>query len=129
MFSARILLVALTLCSKTNGRPLNTEGESNVSPASITHITDQIIYWLRHTGWFNGASSWRGGDARGSDVNRPGIPFNEGAHLPFGLGGALGGWAWGENEISVVVRIISFPFDSPKYYAAFVLSYLNTLGS
>ena len=78
-----------------------------VSPTLLARSVNPLLYWLRRIGFLNGGSAWRGGDARGSSTKHQGSPVNEGVHFPFGLGGPLGGWAWSENEISVVVRITS----------------------
>lgn len=105
MLSTRFLLVVLALSFRTDARPLGITEEPDVSPASASSTTDHLVYWLRRIGWLNGKPSWRGGGARGSDINSPGSPLNDVPHFPFGLGGPVGGWAWGENEISVVVRV------------------------
>lgn len=86
-------------------RPL--EAESAISPVSLPYITEHIAYWFRHVGWrvtpqLEEPTAGGVGDADG-DV--------ETGQSPFGLGGygGLGGWGWGENEITVVVRIHQVP--------------------
>lgn len=105
MLSTRFLLVVLAFSFKTDALPLDITVREEVSSASTSSTRDHVLDWFRRIGWLNGKPSWRGGDARGSDVGRPGSPLNDVPHFPFGLGGPVGGWAWGENEISVVVRV------------------------
>src|ERR1700733_4940285 len=105
----RCLLVALFVCQSAAALPYGVYDEPIVSPTPLARVTSPLLHWLRRLGFLNGGSPWRGGDARGSDAKHQGSPINEGVHFPFGLGSPLGGWAWSENEISVVVRIASLP--------------------
>lgn len=107
MHPYRCLLLALVISQNVVALPHDVQDKTMVSPTLFARSVNPLLYWLRRIGFLNGGSAWRGGDARGSSTKHQGSPVNEGVHFPFGLGGPLGGWAWSENEISVVVRITS----------------------
>jgi hypothetical protein len=99
------LLLALVVSQNAVALPYDANDKPAAPPTPLARTINPLLRWLRRIGFLNGGSPWRGGDARGSDAKHQGSPFNEGVRFPSGLGGPLGGWAWSENEISVVVRI------------------------
>lgn len=104
-------LLLFLLAVSSTARPFPTGREVFESPSSLKLFAEHLIYWFRGSGWFHTAPSTRHDGTHGVDAERPGAPVNEGTHFPFGIGSPLNGWGWGENELSVVVRLASFPLE------------------
>lgn len=115
LLTERVLLIPLVLSYNVCARPLDSS-KNHSSPAStaLTLTGSSTSSLSSIAGYaFNWAPVIIGNpfeaavSTKGVNANLLGGLFggSEGSHLPFGFTGPLGGWAWGENKISVVVRV------------------------